>query len=141
MKRIAALALVFVLVSQWGAFAHEAGEHHKSHGPDPRMLVLHKIMPDFAQSQARINEALKIGDKAAVEAETKRILENIPDLKKARPHKNLGKLPVMRQIATAFEKDVRATADLAKKGAFAEAEKAFAMAQKKCTECHAKFRD
>ena len=47
----------------------------------------------------------------------------------------------MRKIASAFEGEVKGTAALAKKGDFTGAKAAFANAQKKCDECHAKFRD
>jgi Cytochrome C' len=141
MKRFAALTIVVALVSQGGAFAHEAGEHNMSHDQDPRMLVLHKIMPKFARAQVRISEALKERNTPAVKSETGEILKSLPELKKARPHKNLRNLPTFRKIADAFEKEIRATAALAKVGNYAEAARAFAKAQKRCDECHAKFRD
>ena len=52
------------------------------------MDKLHKMMPMYAQSQAKINEALLNEDVETVKNETGMILATIPDLKNAKPHKN-----------------------------------------------------
>lgn len=124
-----------------GAFAHEGEQHRKKHKVDPQMEKLHKMMPLYAQAQAKINEALEKRDAATVEAESGKILATTPDLKNIKPHKNLKQMKTLREIASAFEGDVKATAAGAKKGDFAAAKAAFTQAQKRCDACHAKFRD
>ncbi|WP_246560137.1 cytochrome c [Geobacter grbiciae] len=95
----------------------------------------------YAQVQAKINSALERGDATTVEAEAGKIAATIPDLKKAKPHKNLKKIDTFKKIADAFSSEVTATAALAKKGDLAGANAAFKKAEGKCSECHAKFRD
>lgn len=123
-----------------GAFAHGVEKHGKHHR-DAQMDRFHKMMPMYAQAQAKINEALNKGDAAAAEAEAQQILATIPDLKKSKPHKNLKKLGTFKKIADAFGTDVKTTADMAKKGDFVGARAAFRKAEERCNECHAKFRD
>jgi cytochrome c556 len=141
MKRVAAITIFAFLLIQSGAFAQEGGKHGGKHKADPQMQKLHDMMPMYAQIQAKINEAIEKGDAAAVEAETGKILAPTPELKKAKPHKNLKEIKTLRKIASAFEGEVKATAAQSKKGDFAGAKAAFANAQKKCDDCHAKFRD
>ena len=140
MKRVLAAMACVVLLLQGAAFAHEGEKHQGKHKEDARMDKMHKMMPEYARIQARITEALDKGDAAAVEAETGKILATIPDLKKAKPHKNLKELATLRKIASTFEEEVKATAALAKRGDIAAAKAAFANVRKKCEECHAKFR-
>lgn len=141
MKRIAIVTVCASLLTQGLAFAHETGNHHMDHKADTQMEKLHKIMPMYAQAQVMINEALEKGDAAAVESETGKILRSVPDLKKSKPHKNLKQLATFRKTVSAFERDVKKTASLAKTGDLAGAKAAFRAAQKRCDECHAKFRD
>ena len=105
------------------------------------MAKLHKMMPMYARAQVKINAAMEKEDSATVVKETRKILATIPDLKKAKPHKNLRELKAMGKIAAEFEKDVGNTVALAKKFEFAGARIAFENAQKRCNECHVKFRD
>lgn len=140
MKR-AAMVIGAILLFQGGAFAHE-GEHHGGmHGNDAQMEKLHKLMPMYAQAQAKINEALINGDAATIKEETGKILAAIPDLKNAKPHKNIKQVAAFRKIASAFAGDVKKTAVLAKTGDFGGAKGAFQFAQMRCDECHKKFRD
>lgn len=139
--RKATLLMVCVLaMTHGGAFAHGVEKHGKNHS-DAQMDRFHKMMPMYAQAQAKINEALNKGDASAVEAGAQQILATIPDLKKSKPHKNLKKLGTFKIIADAFGMDVKTTADMAKKGDFVGAGAAFRKAEERCSECHAKFRD
>lgn len=139
MKAIMLAGCILVLL-QGSAFAHEGEKHGEKHH-DARMSKLHKMMPMYAQVQAKINGALERGDATTVEAEAGKIAATIPDLKKAKPHKNLKKIDTFKKIADAFSSEVTATAALAKKGDLARANAAFKKAEGKCSECHAKFRD
>lgn len=141
MKKVMTTMACAILLVQGGAFAHEGEKHQGKQKDAAQMNKLHKMMPMYAQIQAKINEALEKGDKAAVEAETGKILATTSDLKTAKPHKNIKQIAAFRKIASAFAGDVKATAALAKKGDFTGAGAVFANAQKKCDECHAKFRD
>lgn len=44
-------------------------------------------------------------------------------------------------MAAGFERDLKETLELAKKGDFPKAKTAFQKVEDRCTECHAKFRD
>jgi len=105
------------------------------------MQKLHKMMPMYAMALSKLEAALEKGDLPAVESEAGKILATAPDLKRAKPHKNIKQLKTFRSIAAGFEKDVKETAELAKKGDFANARIAFQKAETKCATCHAKFRD
>ncbi len=141
MKMIMAISACVGLLTQSAAFAHEGQNHLKAHKEDAQMEKLHKMMPMYSQAQAKISEALEKGDSATVESETGKILATTPDLKKSKPHKNLKEVKTMRKIASAFERDIKNTAVLVKKRDFTGAKGAFAKAQKRCNECHVKFRD
>lgn len=141
MKKIAALTVCAMLLTQGGVFAHEGETHAKGNKEDTRMEKLHMIMPMYMQIRAKIDEALINGDAKAIETETGKILETTADLKKAKPHKNLKQIETFRKMAAAFEGDVRKTATLAKTGDLAGAKNAFQSAKKRCDECHNKFRD
>lgn len=108
---------------------------------DKSMARQHRMMAMYAQAQAKINESLQKRDAVTVEAETRKILTTIPDLKKARPHKNFKERTEMARIAAAFEKDLKTTLARVKEKDFIRAEKAFKSAGEKCLACHAKFRD
>lgn len=141
LKRVAAIAGCAVLLIQRVAFAHEGMNHDEMHQADAQMQKLHHIMPLYAQAQAKINEALTNKDKAAIGSETGKILATISDLKTAKPHKNLKEIKTFRKMASAFAGDVKKTALLAKSGDLDGARDAFQRAQKRCEECHEKFRD
>lgn len=141
MKKIITITASAILLTQSGVFAHEGEKHPKGHKEDVQMMKLHAIMPMYAQAQLRVNAALDKRDAATVGSESGKILASMPDLKKAKPHKNLKEIKIMRKLASAFEGDVKATKALAKKGDWAGAKAAFAKAEKRCDECHAKFRD
>jgi hypothetical protein len=129
------------LLAQGGAFAHEGMSHDNEHKADAQMQKLHHIMPMYAQSQAKINVALTTRDAATIKAETGKILETLPELKSAKPHKNVKQIATFRKIASAFEGGIKKTAVLAKTGDFGGAKDAFQFAQMRCNECHKKFRD
>jgi hypothetical protein len=141
MKRFTAITATVFFLHQGLVFAYEGEDHQQMHKVNGTMARLHKIMPMYAQAQARINAALEKRDAAMVEKETGKILATITDLKKAKPHKNLQELRAMRRIASAFEEDVRKTALLIKKRDFSGAAVAFENAQRHCNECHVKFRN
>ncbi|KAF0217122.1 MAG: hypothetical protein FD174_3423 [Geobacteraceae bacterium] len=140
MKKIIAITFSAVLLIQSGAFAHEGEKHEKKHKANAQMQKLHDMMPMFAAAQANVEKALEKGDSASVEAEAGKMLATAPDLKKAKPHKNLKLPKTFRNIAAGFESDLKETVELAKKGDFTKAKAAFQKAEAKCTECHAKFR-
>jgi len=130
-----------ILLIQSLAFAHEGEKHSKSHKEDTHMGNLHKMMPMYAQAQAKITAAMEKKDAATAEKEIGKILATMPDLKNAKPHKNLKALKAMRKIASAFEEDIRSTSALIEKRDFSGASVAFENAQRRCNECHVKFRD
>ncbi|WP_298433504.1 cytochrome c [Geobacter sp.] len=140
MKKTTILVACGFLLLHGGAFAHEGEKHGKKH-QDARMERLHRMMPLYAQLQAKINGALEKGDAVTAEAEAEKMLATIPDLKNAKPHKSLKDIGTFRKIADAFGAEVTATAAMAKKGDIAGARSAFKKAEAKCNECHAKFRD
>lgn len=139
MKRtITALTAVFLVSGV--AFA-AAGHGHGKHQMDAQMAKLHKMMPRYGAAQVSINAALDDGDLKTVARETAYLLSTTSDLKKSKPHKNIKELAEFRKIAAGFERDVRKSAEAAKKGDAAGAKEAFAGAEKACDACHAKFRD
>ncbi|MBT1074209.1 cytochrome c [Geobacter grbiciae] len=140
MKKTTLLMVCALAMIHGGAFAHGVEKHGKNHS-DAQMDRFHKMMPMYAQAQVKINGALQKGDAATVESEAEKILATIPDLKKAKPHKNLEKISTFKKIAAAFGSEVTATAALAKKGDLTGASAAFKKAEGKCNECHAEFRD
>src|SRR5512147_581176 len=125
LKRVATIMTFTFLMAQGGAFAHEGEHHAQGHKEDARMGKLHKIMPMYAQAQAKIDEALTKKDAVTVKKETGKILTTIPDLKNSRPHKNLKEIATFRKIASAFAADIEKTAALAKSGDFEGARIAF----------------
>jgi cytochrome c556 len=141
MKRVAVITICAFLLIQGGAFAHEGNKHGKEHKADAQMQKLHDMMPMYAVALSKVEAALEKREPSAVETEAGRMLSTAPDLKKAKPHKNLKQLKTFRSIAAGFEKDLKETVDLAKKGDFVKAKTAFMRAEAKCAACHAKFRD
>lgn len=139
MKRVAVTICAFLMIQGW-AFAHEGEKHAKSQKSDEQMQKLHDMMPMYAMALAKLEAALEKGDLTAVETEAGKLLATTPDLRKAKPHKNLKQLKTFRSIAARFEGDLKETVELAKKGDFARAKTAFGKAEAKCAECHAKFR-
>ena len=138
MKRIMAITIVgSFLMTQGGAFAYEGGKHHKEDG---QIQKLHDMMPMYAIAMAKLESALDKADLAAVEAEAGKMLATSPNLQKSKPHKNLKQLKAFRSIAAGFERDLKETVGLAKKGDFPKAKTSFLNAETKCAECHAKFR-
>jgi len=131
----------FLLFSVAGVVAAQEGMEHDRMHMDEVMVKQHHMMYMYAQAQAKINESLRKGDAKVAEVEARKILETIPALKAATPHKNLKERKALRQIAAAFEADVKKTVAAAKKGDFAGAKSAFAKAEERCNQCHSKFRD
>lgn len=140
MKRIAAISICALLLIQGGALAHEGEKHEKKQKADPQMQKLHGMMPMYGMALAKVETALEKKDVAAVEAEAGKMLATTPDLKKAKPHKNLKQLKTFTNIAAGFESDLKETVELAQKGDFDKAKAAFKKAEEKCAKCHAKFR-
>lgn len=140
MKFVTSLIAGAILLTGGMSFAHE-GEEHGHHHHDAQMAKLHEMMPKYAEAQATINTALEKEDVATVVKETGYLLSTVADLKKSKPHKKLKELADFKKIAGKFEQDVRQTADSARKGDVSGAKAAFAEAQKRCAQCHNKFRD
>lgn len=140
MKRAAAITACAFMLIQGAAFAHEGEKHGGKQKTDAQMQKLHDMMPMYGAALANVEKALEKKDAAAVEAEAGKMLATTPDLKKAKPHKNLKQLKTFRNIAAGFESDLKETVELAKKGDFVKAKTAFGKAESKCAECHAKFR-
>ena|GEM_PF-1619234 len=144
MKKSILIALTMLTVALFvngTAISSEGDKHGKGHAGNAKMQKLHGMMPTYAVIQAKINGALEKGDSSAVVAEAGKILATTAELKKAKPHKNRKQLKLFREMATDFEKEVKATAELAGKGDLTGARAAFVKAGKKCDECHAKFRE
>jgi len=137
---LAVIAGSFSVMNAQAVPAHGEMEHGGMHMDEP-MARQHRMMAMYAQAQAGINESLQKRDAVSVETETRKILATIPDLKKAKPHKNLKEQNEMVRIAAAFEKDLKTTVVRVHKKDFVGAKQAFAKAQQKCAACHAKFRD
>ncbi|HBA86655.1 MAG TPA: cytochrome C [Geobacter sp.] len=139
MKKVV-LLLAVTLTMTGTAFAKE--DHaHGGHHSDKQMAKLHKMMPNYAKGQTKIAAALEGGDLQAVLKETDYLLSTTADLKKSKPHKKASELEEFRKLAAGFEMDVKETAETARKGDVPGAKASFAEAQKKCTACHAMFRN
>ena len=137
-KRLATgmMGLVLGLLAMNGqSFGHGTEKHHAAQ-TDVQMKKLHAMMPMFSQASARLETSLEKGDIAAVEAEAGKMLAALPDLKKAKPHKNIKKKKEFAGLATNMEIALVHTVDLAKRGDIAGAKSAF----KKIEEICAKFR-
>lgn len=119
-----------------------------AHGTDPRgghvdaqMKKLHAIMPMFSLASAELESAIDKGDAIAAKVQADKILAAVPDLIKSTPHKNKKQISAFRSIAARFSDDVVSCRGLVEKADFREARTAFIALEKRCTECHAKFRD
>jgi cytochrome c556 len=141
MNRVVVITICTFFLIQGGAFAREGAKHGNEHKADAQMQKLHDMMPMYAVALSKVEAALVKGDPAAVETEAGKMLATAPDLKKAKPHKNLNQLKTFRNIAAGFEKDLKETVYLAKNGDFAKAKAVFKKAEAKCAACHEKFRD
>lgn len=108
---------------------------------DESMVQQHRMMAIYAQAQAKINTALHAGNGAAVKTETKNILATIPELKKINPHKKLKERGEIVRIAVSFEADLKTTAARAGKGDIQGARESFRKVERRCAECHRRFRD
>jgi len=139
MKRFLALLGCAFLLTEGASFASE-GKTHGKHHTDMQMTKLHKMMPNYAKSQARINAALEKGDVAAIAKETGYLLSTAADLEKSKPHKKSKELKEFQKLAKEFEKDVKATAESARKEDIEGAKASFSKAEVACDSCHAKFR-
>lgn len=140
MKKAAVITICVALISQGGAYAHEGEAHHEGHGADAQMQKLHKIMPMYSTTFPKLQAAVEKGDASAAEAEAGAMLATIPDLKKSKPHKNLKQLKTFSKIADAFEKNLKETVELVKKGDVPKAKVAAQKVEATCADCHAKFR-
>ena len=123
------------------AFAHGTDTHGAMVPADIQMKKLHAMMPIFSIASAELESAIQRADAAGAKVQAERILAEVPDLKKSRPHKNLKLRKKFVELATALEVTVASTADMAAKGDFASSTIAFKKVEKTCTACHATFRD
>lgn len=123
------------------AFARGTEKHGKTAAVDVQMKKLHAMMPLLSVVSAKLESALEKGDIAAVETEGNKIRAAVPDLKKAKPHKNIKQRKSFVELATNLDKAVISTVELAKKGDIAGAKAAFKQVEETCAECHTKFRE
>lgn len=123
------------------AFGHGTERHGKTASADAQMKKLHTMMPMFSIVSANLEIALNKGDAAAAESEAHKIITAVPDLKKSRPHKNIGQKKKFVELANTLRTAVTLTADLAKIGDFTGATNAYKKAEQACAACHAIFRD
>ncbi len=139
----AALGLLIGSLTIYGvASAHGMEKHGNTMASDyARMQKLHAMMPMFSQASAQLAAALKKGDVRSAEWEAERIIAAIPDLKRSKPHKHATELTKYIQRATNLEIAVRSTREMAQKGNFGEATKAYRKIEAACTACHTRFRD
>lgn len=140
LKKISAITACLLLLAHGGAFAQEGGKHKKGHTANARMQKLHDMMPMYGVALSKLETALEKGDPAAVETEAGKMLATTPDLKRAKPHKNVKQLAKFKSIAAGFENDLKQTVEIAKTGDLQKARGAFKKAEEKCAECHALFR-
>ncbi|MHC1697927.1 MAG: cytochrome c [Geobacteraceae bacterium] len=133
------IGILFVSVS--GVVAANEGMEHGNMHREEAMAKQHKMMGQYAMAQWKINESLRKRDTKAVEIEAGKMLVTIPVLKAMTPHKNLKDQNALPRIAAAFESDLKTLTAKAKKGDLTGAKAAFSKAEKRCDECHAKFRD
>jgi cytochrome c556 len=139
-RTLAAGCLILATVTTSGqAFAHGSAEHGTMK-MDARMMKLHAMMPVFSLASAQLETALEKGDAPAAATEAGKILASIPDLKLAKPHKNLKQRKQFVALAVNLGQSVTAANDLAKQGDFAAAKVAFQKVEETCAACHAKFR-
>jgi cytochrome c556 len=139
-RALATTCLILASLATAGhAFAH-GSEEHGTMKMDAPMKKLHAMMPVFSLASARLETAVEKGDAPAAEAEAGKILAAIPDLKLAKPHKNLKQRKKFVELATQLDQSVSATNDLAQQGDFAGAKLAFKRVEATCAACHAKFR-
>jgi len=145
MRHRYALALICLalgpLTMNGQALAHGT-EHHRKMTPEDaaRMAKLHAMMPVFSAAAAGLEAALEKGDTPAAEEEAGKILAAIPDLKQAKPHRNVTQRKKFQALAARLEETVASAAGLARKGDFPGARSAFAKVEQACAACHAKFR-
>ena len=130
-----------LLISTSTATAHGTEKHSKMNAADDRMKKLHSMMPMFSRSAANLESALGRGDAASAEAEAGKMLAAIPDLKKARPHKNSNKRKKFVEMTGNLEVAVKETVDFAKRGDFPGARTSFRQVDGACAACHYMFRD
>jgi soluble cytochrome b562 len=123
------------------ASAHGTEQHDKMVPDEIQMKKLHAMMPIFSLASAGMETALNKDDIAVLEAEAKKIITAIPDLKKSKPHNNAKQRKKFVELAIALGKTIHTTVDLAKKGDLAGAKLAFKNVEGTCAACHAKFRD
>lgn len=121
--------------------SHGAEKHGKAKPADAQMKKMHQMMPMLSKATASLETALAKGDLATTEAESGRILSALPDLEKAKPHKNHTQHATFVELVKKEKLAVATTLDLAKKREFAAAQAAFKKVEAVCAECHAKFRD
>jgi len=139
---LGALSLVIGSLTLNGiAIAHGMEKHGKTTAADVQMKKLHAMMPMFSLASARLETALEKGEVATAEAEAEKIVAAIPDLKKAKPHKNVKQRKKFVELAASLGEAVAASAAQAKNGDLAGAKVSFKKAEEICAACHAKFRD
>ena len=117
---------------------------HGMHGHEPadtQMRKLHAMMPMFADAVAGMEAALAKGDAVTLENQARRVLHEIPELKRSKPHKHAGQQKRFAEHADRLKTAVTATAELAKKGDLTAARAAFVKIGESCTACHSVFRD
>ena len=120
------------------AYAHGMHGHEAA---DAKMRKLHAMMPMFAGAAAKMDAALAKGDVTVVETQAHRILHEIPELKRSKPHKHAEQRKRFAEHADRLKAAVTDTAELARKGDLAAARRAYGKIGAVCAACHAVFRD
>lgn len=120
------------------SLAHGQKDHDDSH---TQMHKLHSIMPIFSDASGKMDSAIEKGDVTEINMQANRILKTVPDLIKTKPHKNHKQIAEYRATAGKLRDDISRVVSFANKGDFASAQRAYRDVQKRCTSCHAAFRD
>ncbi len=141
MKYLFRTTLWVVLTASVVSSAYAHGTDLRGDHIDAQMKKLHAIMPIFSLASAELELAIVKGDASAAKVQADKILAAVPDLIKSIPHKNKKQISAFRSIAARFSDDVMNCRGLVEKGNFREAHTAFITIEKRCTECHARFRD
>jgi soluble cytochrome b562 len=142
---LAAVSLLLgSLLMNGKAIAHSQDNHGMqgaSAADELQMKKLHAMMPMFSLASANLETALNKGESGAALSEAQKIITEIPDLKKSKPHKNVKQQGKFVELAVHLGTTVSETVNLAKKGDFAGAKAAFKRVEETCATCHTRFRD
>lgn len=123
------------------ALAHGTQGHEKSHSDDLRMKKLHAMMPRFLESSLKLESALQKQDATATALHANSILRDLPELKRAKPHKNIQHIKEFRHLAADMGNELSSLIKLSENKNFDQAMVRFNKVKSLCNECHVRFRD